>query len=154
MRLWHKDLLPFLPTQQIMGQWRECCAIIGALAKDHTPNHILVNKITDYDPAHFKEYCQLVIEQFRIRGYSISETTMDRFNRDFRAWQNYIQSTLPYEIKTIVVNPKDVFKDWHNKRYLRQCYHNLEEKYDCGGIPEDEWDAVVKGYVILGGPMR
>ena len=27
MRLWHKDLLPFLPRQQLLSQLRECVAI-------------------------------------------------------------------------------------------------------------------------------
>ena len=28
MRLWHKDLIDSLPRKQLLGQWRECCAII------------------------------------------------------------------------------------------------------------------------------
>ena len=31
------------------------------------------------------------------------------------------------------------FTIWHNERYLRQCYYNLQEKYDCGLIKEREW---------------
>lgn len=27
----------------------------------------------------------------------------------------------------------------HNKRYLTQCYYNLQEKYDRGIITKDEW---------------
>lgn len=27
MRLWHKDLIPALPRKQLLGQWRELCAI-------------------------------------------------------------------------------------------------------------------------------
>ena len=45
MRLWHKELIEYLPQQQLISQWRECCAIAANLAKDHTPNHILVNPI-------------------------------------------------------------------------------------------------------------
>ena len=37
-----------------------------------------------------------------------------------------------------------IFKDWHNTRYLRQCLYNLQEKYDCGGIPKEEWDVISK----------
>lgn len=33
MRLWHKDLIPYLPRQQLIAQWRECCAIAGSIAK-------------------------------------------------------------------------------------------------------------------------
>lgn len=30
MRLWHVDLLPQLPRQQLLGQHRECAALRGA----------------------------------------------------------------------------------------------------------------------------
>lgn len=33
---------------------------------------------------------------------------------------------------------EELFPGWHNDRYLEQCYFNLEEKYDCGGVDE-EW---------------
>lgn len=32
-----------------------------------------------------------------------------------------------------------LFNSWHNDRYLKQCYYNLQEKYDCGGISENDW---------------
>ena len=47
MRLWHKDLIPVLPRQQLIGQWRECCLIAKQISEKGTPNHILVNKIMD-----------------------------------------------------------------------------------------------------------
>ena len=55
MRLWHKDLLinHALPKQQLVGQWRECILILKALADDKTPNHILVNKVLNYDKKEF-----------------------------------------------------------------------------------------------------
>ena len=28
MRLWHEDLIRKLPRQQLLGQHRECCALI------------------------------------------------------------------------------------------------------------------------------
>jgi len=28
------------------------------------------------------------------------------------------------------------------KWYLKQCYYNLQEKYDCGGISEEEWEKI------------
>ena len=30
----------------------------------------------------------------------------------------------------------------HNERYLKQCYYNLEEKYDRGIISEEEFDKI------------
>ena len=63
MRLWHKDLIKVLPRQQLVSQWRECCAIAGRLAKYGTPNHLLVNKILDYHPDHFVFYANLVVKE-------------------------------------------------------------------------------------------
>ena len=36
MRLWHKDLIPLLPRQQLVGQWRECCLIAKQIAAKET----------------------------------------------------------------------------------------------------------------------
>ena len=36
----------------------------------------------------------------------------------------------------------ELFKGWHNKRYLRECLFNLEEKAMCNGIPKDEWKII------------
>ena len=155
MRLWHKDLLPYLPMQQMIAQWRECCAIASKLAKDHTPDHSLVNKLLDYDPAHFDTYVTMVLEQFGIRRYSLSDKALKDYGQNYRAWVNYLKAELPWRVDSNIVIPKEqVFDGWHNKRYLRQCYYNLEEKFDCGAIPENEWDRVINGYVILGGGMK
>jgi hypothetical protein len=40
----------------------------------------------------------------------------------------------------------DLFDTWHNDRYLLQCYYNLQEKYDCGGITEEEF-AILDTYM-------
>ena len=151
MRLWHKDLLPCLPMQQMISQWRECCAIAARLNSDeHTPNHILVNKILDYDPAHFWTYTNMVIGQFNIRGYSMADKSLQDWEKNYRGWVTYLKTELPWRVEdNVIVRKEDVFNGWHNKAYLRQCYYNLEEKYDCGGIPQDEWEAVMREYLYL-----
>jgi hypothetical protein len=35
-----------------------------------------------------------------------------------------------------------LFSGWHTSRYYQQCYYNLEEKYDCGGLTFEEWDKI------------
>jgi len=45
LRLWSYQLLPYLPRQQLLSQWRECCCIAKSITEKGTPNHILVNKI-------------------------------------------------------------------------------------------------------------
>lgn len=142
MRLWHKDMIHYLPQQQLLGQWRELCLIGSLLAKDHTPNHILVNPILDYEPEHFEYYCDLVISEMLSRSFQITEQSLMRLQMDVRAWRIFLGVEVPFnyiELNWGMQLDGEVFNGWHNKRYLRQCYYNLEEKYDRGGIPEKEW---------------
>ena len=45
MRLWHKNLITYLPTKQLVGQWRECSAICGSIIKHCHVNHPIVNRL-------------------------------------------------------------------------------------------------------------
>lgn len=128
MRLWHKDLIAALPREQLVAQWRELSAIAGNLNTKGTPNHILVNKILDYPREHFISYALYVRQEMTRRGYRTMESV----------W-NKIYCTRESDYGEIEIIPlKDLFPNWHNDRYLEQCYFNLEEKYDCGGVDE-EW---------------
>lgn len=124
MRLWHKDLIPVLPRQQLLGQWRECCLIAKGL-REGTLNHLLVNPVKKYPIEHFAKYCELVKCEIERRGYMV------RSKPDF-AFTSH-NSLLDYD---------ELFIGWHNERYFWQCYYNLQEKYDRGGIPQDEWEEV------------
>lgn len=127
MRLWHKDMILILPRQQLLGQWRECCLIAKNIAEKGTPNHILVNKIMDYPLEHFVAYTLLVRKEMLRRGYSC----------DWSKFSKWLVGKSPcFGVKLEIEN---VFKNWHNTHYWVQCYYNLEEKYECGGIPESEW---------------
>lgn len=142
MRLWHKLMIPYLPKQQLLGQWRECCLIASLLAKDHTPNHILVNPILDYPPDDFELYCAIIYHEMMKRGFKVTEEVCKRLEMDLRAWRLYLDAELPWDcfIKDFSIETDEpIFQNWHNNRYLKQCYYNLEEKYDRGGIPENEW---------------
>ena len=142
MRLWHRDLIKYLPKQQLLGQWRELCLIGGLLASDHTPNHILVNPILDYPPEHFEAFCNLVIEEMNNHNLDINDTVLRKLQDNVRAWRLYLNEDLPFDYVDrdwSMDLGEPIYFDWHTDRYLRQCYYNLEEKYDRGGIPEDEW---------------
>jgi uncharacterized protein (TIGR02328 family) len=133
MRLWHKDLIGVLPRKQLLGQWRECCCIAKAIQENQTPNHILVNKIMDYPLSHLYTYGGIVANHMVRRGYRCD---FDRFKKYFP------------EKDQIPIRFNDLFREWHNKRYLTQCYYNLEEKYDCGGISEEEWERIREKCVL------
>ena len=139
MRLWHKDLIDVLPQKQLMAQWRECCAIARNIAVKGSPNHILVNRIMDYPINEFWVYSKLVFLEMRRRGYLCDFSL-------FTCW--FPNAQLPED----PVDDIDIFSAWHTKRYMYQCYSNLEEKHDCGGIPDEEWTRVeerMKGVVLV-----
>lgn len=128
MRLWHKDLIPALPREQLVAQWRECSAIAGAILKNGPPNHILVNKVLDYSIDQFITYSILVRAEMTRRGYKTMQSVEDKIvslNPDF--------NRIPQAI---------MFEGWHNDRYFIQCYYNLQEKYDCGGISPEDWEKI------------
>lgn len=133
MRLWHKDLISVLPKQQLLGQWRECCLIAKEISTKGTPNHVLVNKILYYDLDHFHYYASMVSDEMESRGYKC----------DFSRFTKWIK------LETNHIVDKSLFYNWHNQRYLRQCYYNLQEKYDCGVISLDEWRKIHEKYKEL-----
>ena len=132
MRLWHKDLIRYLPRQQLIAQWRECCCIARNINQNGSPNHILVNKIMEYPEDEFNTYADVVIKEMRNRGYEVDDWK-------FFKWRNDKNSILP----------SVVFRGWHNRRYLDQCFYNLQEKYDRGGISKEEWKILEDGYSRL-----
>lgn len=136
MRLWHKDLIPVLPRQQLISQWRECCCIAKNIADNGTPNHLLVNKVLNYYPREFYAYTQAIKNEMKDRGYKVSEDAWGRFNK------NYFEGRKHFDIPNganIDFLPFNIFSDWHTKRYFLQCFYNLQEKFDCYGMSHDEW---------------
>lgn len=123
MRLWHKDLIPVLPDKQLISQWRECCCIARNIAVNGTPNHLLVNKVLKYPPTHFHYYAGMVHDECVKRGYKVDYSKFDK-------WLHLYTNNCTYD---------ELFAGWHNNRYLMQCFRNLQEKYDCGGMTIDEY---------------
>lgn len=129
MRLWHKDLIGVLPDKMLVAQWRELAAIVGSINKNGTPNHRLVNIVLDYDKSHFYTYTNLVHKEMIKRKMNPREVV-------YKKIKNYCQTTIvPYDA---------LYEGWHNDRYYKQCYFNLEEKYDRGIISVDEWEKLKK----------
>lgn len=125
MRLWHKDLIPYLPKKQLLGQWREICCIAKNIKAKNSPNHILVNKIMDYPYSHFNAYVIAVYKEMIKRGYKCN-------------WDRYDKWCINKTAEDI----DKIFIKWHDDRYLLQCFYNLQEKYDCGGITNYEWQNI------------
>ena len=137
MRLWHWKLIPVLPRQQLLGQWRECCLIAKEIQEKGTPNHILVNPVMNYPPLMFDVYASRVYLNMQARGYSV----------DWEAFHKYRNS------KYALFNPDDLFPGWHTNLYFLQCYYNLQEKHDRGGITDEEWEQIEKIYKEKGASL-
>lgn len=121
MRLWHYKLISVLPNKMLVSQWRECIAIKRQWEKG-TLKHRLVRYIQDYDKQYFCKYVDLVIEEMNRRNIKYQSRF---YNEIFTFGDGNITAYNYY--------PE------HNDRYLKQCYYNLQEKYDRGIISEYEW---------------
>lgn len=132
MRIWHKDLIPVLPREQLVAQWRELSAITGAIHKKGTPNHILVNFVLDYDYNHFISYAAEVRKEMTSRGYRTMNSVWDKITSLKPDWQR-----LPHN---------KIYKDKMDITYLTICFYNLYEKYLCGGISRNDWWMIPLAY--------
>lgn len=135
MRLWHKDLIPALPREQLVAQWRELSAIAGSIQKNGTPNHILVNFVLKYDYDHFINYALEVRTEMMARGYK----TMDS------VWNKIVALKPDWKCLT----HEEIYKYKMNPEYLKICYFNLKEKWICEGIKEQDWDKISQLYQYI-----
>lgn len=116
MRLWHYDLIPYLPDSQLIAQKRECDLIWKDISNGKKTNHILINYIWEYDSYKMElfRYYNKLYHEFRVRGFKFNNKS---------GYEKATTSGLS------IVKP---FKNHHNYRYLLQCFCNLQEKYDRG----------------------
>ena len=135
MRCWAYQMIPFLPDNQLRGQWQECVLIAKDLKEKGKTNHLLINILEEYPHNDFMTYCWYVHNEMHNRGFAV---TMASQQKVFYKYYN-----IQY----------DIFNGWHNKEYLRVCYANLFEKYKFGRgksrITEAEWQRLLEGYKYL-----
>ena len=132
MRLWHSSFISVLPRGQLVSQWRELSSIAGAIQKNGTPNHILVNFVLSYDYDDFINYAKYVREEMTRRGYRTMNSVWEKIVGLKPAWQEK-----PIE---------EVYKEKMNSEYLTICYWNLREKFRCGGISANEFMKIEEVY--------
>jgi len=129
MRLWHFELIDVLPKLQLISQWRECLAIKRGLERN-TLNHGLVNYVKKYPTALLYFYTYEVAKEMDKRGINFQRKYLEEIE-DF---------CMRCPLNTDVTYPE------HNKRYLRECLYNLEEKAVRGMIPKEEWKKIYEKY--------
>lgn len=111
MRLWHYDLIEYLPNSQLLAQWRELNPIYKKQNK-----HILINYVYEYPKRDIYIYSKKVMDEMISRGMHIH--SIDNFN-------NYFSNIISEESD----NYYKPFAHHHNNTYLTICYYNLYEKY-------------------------
>lgn len=134
MRMWHVQLIPVLPREQLVAQWRELSAIAGNIKTKGTPNHILVNEVMNYPMNHFITYAAAVRAEMTSRGYR----TMDSVWKKICSVCDGDYNILPLD---------EVYPEWMDDEYFIICYYNLKEKWMCGGIKDEDWVKICKAKI-------
>ena len=129
MRLWHTRLISILPREQLIAQWRELSAIAGAIQKNGTPNHILVNFVLAYDYDNFISYAKLVREELDKRNYKTMNSVWDKITALKPDWQ--------------LMKTEDIYFRKMNNFYYDVCLYNLMEKLNCGGVKEEPYRSLI-----------
>ena len=133
MRLWHYELIPYLPKAMVISQWQECIAIKRQWEKG-TLKHRLVSYVIGYDKRYFGNYVSMILTEMTFRKIKHQKKYYKEFN-DFCGERIY-----DYGGYT-----GDVFRQ-HNDRYLKQCLYNLQEKADRGIITQEEWQLIYNNF--------
>ena len=123
MRLWHYKLIPVLPKEMLVSQWRECIAIKRQWEKG-TLKHRLVSYVMAEDIRKFQTYTYMIMSEMN--------------KRNIKFQMKYWVEIKDFCGDDFLSNPYIT----HNDRYLKQCYYNLQEKYDRGIITQEEWEKI------------
>ena len=155
MRCWHYKLLPYLPDAQFKGQLRELVAIMRAWRDEGNTNHLLINKVMEYDKAHLTSYFLRYRIEYQKRYKKEVSCCKEFFDfADYKPYDDFKVDLITGKIVSIKVQ-KDLFPDWHNKEYLRVCMANLYEKHYFGvgksRITDEEWQRLLDGYKNITG---
>ena len=156
MRLWHYKMIPFLPEAQLLGQWRECCAVAQMWANKHDIRHALVKPVIHYPPEELLLYSRLVANEMEARGYHLGEYTVAKlkdnifkciceFDNDYKYIRYNIDDIWKGNDWNERLAEDILFRNWHNQTYFHICYWNLYEKYLCGCVPDIEWSRFEEG---------
>ena len=133
MRLWHYKLIPVLPKEMLVSQWRECIAI-----KRQWEKGSLKHRLVSYVKNHSKKL-------FFIYVHSVC---LEMDNRGIKYQEKFYNEIKEFCIKTNEYIPIEHYPE-HNYRYLTQCLCNLQEKYDRGIVSKEEWDKIEKAEIYL-----
>lgn len=140
MRLWHYELLPYLPDAQFKGQLRELVAIMHDWRDKEKTNHLLINRVMEYPKNDLVRYfLEYDIHYHKRYGKYLDEITVEFLKFNDGGKNN------------------GIFEGWHNKEYLRSNMANLWEKHYMGigksRITDEEWARLCEGYYNITGEV-
>ncbi len=145
MRLWHYRIIPALSRQHLLGQWRECLAITGAIRKNGRVNHATVNRLNDFDLQHLFVYIELVKREMTRRGYKTSDKSHQKLIDDVEYdWTQPISFSENEVGDVLLTDGKPLFDGFHDKRYLLQNLYMMQEKADTDQIEKKTWERMLK----------
>lgn len=141
MRLWHLDLLPYLPEKQFKGQLRELVAIMHDWRDKGETNHTLINRVMDYPKSDLTVY---------FLKYEV------QYHKRYGKWLPKHWAEFHEFGKEDKGDKKPFYDGWlNNKQYLRVCMANLYEKWKFGKgkskINDQEWLTLKDGYYKITG---
>lgn len=123
MRLWHQNLIHYLPSKQLLGQHRECCALRG---RGWGKKHSVVNYVFKYGLDHLYAYHLLVMTEMNMRGYVV---TPNWYGRTYRGQHMLSASLAAVGCYVYYDNSYGTIYPEHNDNYLRECLLNLKSKH-------------------------
>ena len=139
VRIWNYRLLPYLSELQFKGQLRELVLIMRQWRDKGTTNHILINKIMEYDKTELYSYFILYYNAYKER---YNKTIDSKVLREFEDFGGCRFTSHPFE-------------NWHTKEYLRSNMANLWEKHFMGvgksRISDEECETLLRGYKEITG---
>lgn len=129
MRLWHYEIIPYLPKLQLIAQWRELNSIFVKQDK-----HILINYIYNYPKDYLYTYSSYVLDEMKKRGYQIKK------------WDNYNEYF--GDLRFSKPNTSLIYSE-HSTKYFEICFYNLKEKYIRGqsDFTKKIYDEIYKKYL-------
>lgn len=78
----------------------------------------MVNKVLNYDKLKLIAYSKLVLKELENRKFNIKKETLKKFLDYMEISENYFNN--------LEIKPKNIYINWHNRRYLIQGYYNLQ----------------------------
>lgn len=116
MRLWHQNLISWLPRQQLLGQHRELAALRG---RGWGKAHATVNYVFQYSPYKLYQFHLLVLAEMQRRNCHPNMHWYDPYYRG--------QYCSPYLQLSVYSWTNPLYPE-HDHDYLQICLVNLKRK--------------------------